>query len=149
MEVREAKDIPPTRLDMLAGVSRGMTTRIENCDRPELSVSVLARIASHLNVSLDYLVFGDDEDEEANDDFAPEGLEMPSVSFLNKVHRLHGLVSFLESPDGLTVPIGVTVAAIKRFEEGPPQLDDTGAPKVGWKDYLSRIAQRSEMKRGA
>lgn len=47
-----------TKLEVDAGVSRGTISRIENGEKPEVSLQVVAKIARVLGVRLDWLVFG-------------------------------------------------------------------------------------------
>ena len=61
--LRDRKGLSLRQLSALASVERGLLSRIERGQRPQVSVPVAMRLARALGVSLDYLVgmYADDE----------------------------------------------------------------------------------------
>jgi len=64
--LRDRKGLSLRQLSELSGVERGLLSRIEHGQRPQVSVQVAMRIARALGVTLDYLagMYEDDEDAE-------------------------------------------------------------------------------------
>jgi transcriptional regulator with XRE-family HTH domain len=130
--VRMERGIAQTRLDSLAGVGRGAVQRIEEGSRPELSVSVLARIADCLQMDLNWLIRGDDRES---------GLDVPIAGFLSQLHRLPGLLDFLEK-QGAHLPLHVIARGLKTYRETAKGSKAKAMPKEGWQAFFSPVAKQ-------
>ncbi len=132
--IRESRGIAATKLDEMAHVGRGTVRRIEIGERPEISLSVIVRIAAYLNVQLDWLVWGDEPD-------AAHGLNIPCASFLAHVNRLPGLLDYLESPPAIATPLHTVARALCNYRKHPPTLTPGGVPSNGWTSLMSTAAR--------
>jgi len=114
--------------------------RIENGDRPELSLSVITRIAHYLNVSVDWLVWGDER--RSSGVMGPAGLDVPTAGFLMQIHRLPGLLAFIEGK-GANIPLHVLAKGLKVLRDRPAKLvAKDGSPKEGWPAFFAEVAKQ-------
>jgi transcriptional regulator with XRE-family HTH domain len=131
--IREDRGMAATKLDDLANVGRGTVRRIELGERPEISLSVIVRIASYLHVQIDWLVWGDRPE-------APHGLNIPCASFLAQINRLPGLLDYLESPVGIATSVQTVARVVHSYRKHPPEVRMNGEPLDGWDALITKSA---------
>lgn len=134
-QIRNQRDLPATRLDELAEIGRGTVHRVEEGLRPEVSMSVVSRIARALNVRLDYLMWGDAEDTAGR---PVDDLEMQVLTFLYQIQRIPGLLRWIEDSGGKT-PIYVIARGLRELRDNPPELKKDGSPPGGWDDFFRGV----------
>lgn len=130
----EAGESIVTKLEAACGVGRGTIARIEDGEKPEVSLQVVAKIARFLGIRLDWLVFGDESDAGVGA-LEELGLKLPVAQLLLQIEKRPGLKEWVFA-DGGQVPLQLIASGLKTFAQSPPPLRSDGVPVGGWGSWF-------------
>jgi transcriptional regulator with XRE-family HTH domain len=135
-EARERRGYGSAELDIMSEVGRGTTSRIESARSPEISLMVVAKVATALGVRLDWLVFGRGEMYSTHD--KPALPDPPIGGFMLQIARLPGLQRWIEQNPG-EFPLSTIAKGLEQYAHRPNRSREDGEPLGGWGAYFADV----------